>query len=282
MEINRESLSATVIGLFKNIINETNVFDVQNYNCDNTYEFCSCILSYDNNMGFILNYYTNNYDGTNVKFASKLIKNSDSKSIDDASIIFINNVPKIIFCSTDNQIFGSLITKDDTIMDWKYISVGKNFDVGITYNNDALMIVNDYGYCYNSHDHNTRSYPSVCSSTPIATSTVLDYSVGLINDWIELLESSSSSSSSSSKSPLVTSCSSKILHGSYDQGKLPSIAITYIDNRNVFFSVHEALNDNDKNDNGCGIPISHGKGSILIDSFDIQSWIDKLKEIYND
>jgi len=43
----------------------------------------------------------------------------NSKSIDDASILIINNAPKMIFYSTDNQIYGSIIKEN--YIEWKYL-----------------------------------------------------------------------------------------------------------------------------------------------------------------
>jgi hypothetical protein len=268
MEIDRDNISVSVSNVTKQVISRSDIYDMDIVQCtDNDSDICSYILSFDAmSKSFILSIYKFK-GGNSIEISSRSIS-CPHGSITGGNVVIIDSNPTMLFYSSNNELYGSIVSKDlQYNANWLKISVGKNFDVVSSPNNDVLMIVNDYGYCYNSHVHNTRSEPSVCTSTPSATSTVLDYSIGLIVDWIQLLESSSSSS-------LITSCNSKILHGSYNQGKRPSIVMTRFDNVIRFFSVHEGLNEDDDDDSGgCGDPLHHEKGSIIIDSFDINNWI---------
>jgi len=265
MEIDRDNISVSVSNITKQVISRSDIYDMDIVQCtDSDSDICSYILSFDaTSKSFILSIYKFK-GGNSIEISSRSIS-CPHGSITGGNIVITNSIPTMLFYSSNNELYGSMVSKDqEEKAKWIKISVGKNFD--IAYNNDVLIIVNDYGYCYNSHVHNTRSEPSVCTSTPSATSTVLDYSIGLTVDWIQLLESSSSSS-------LITSCNSKILHGSYNQGKRPSIVMTRFDNATRFFSVHEGLNEDDNDIGQCGDPRHHEKGSIIINSFDINNWI---------
>lgn len=96
----------------------------------------------------------------------------------------------------------------------------------------VVMLVSGDGFCFNSHLHNTGPF-NVCRLTPHATPGVLDYTYGSVIQWLQVLRGtcakgasiSSSSSSSTTKSRLVTACDADLLHGSYDLGHHPSVAL---------------------------------------------------------
>ena len=229
----------------------------------------------------------------------------------------------MLFCSTGSgHIFAAeskvhldmmATTPEDAVIqhvNWKQVGVGKNLGVGTAAG--SMMLVSDYGYCYNSHDHNTRSSPMVCSSEPEPTRYVLDYSLGTAADWLDALtfkadkkfsELSASYSNgtvpsfSEAQAAAITPCHSTVLHGSYDQGSFPSVAMASVtvqginsgpDNSNrgsdcvggegegtvswvYFLEVHEALDKQSLPGGGCGNPL-HRDG-IVLDSFPIDAWI---------
>jgi len=94
----------------------------------------------------------------------------------------------------------------------------------------VVMLVSGGGFCYNSHLHNTGPF-NVCQLTPHATPGILDYTYGSHTQWLQVLRgicantSSTSSTSSSSRRRLVTACDADLLHGSYDLGHDPSVAL---------------------------------------------------------
>lgn len=172
---------------------------------------------------------------------------------------------------------------------WVDIGVGDKLDVSVSSalhtrghgtTNSVVMVVSDYGYCYNSHHHNTRSTPVVCSSTPESSKGVLDYSIGLVQDWLDIALSTSDSNNYSSNH--ITPCHSRIFHGSYDQGHNPSVALssrykTLRDGTIGFSAVelHEGLRDSlTPLVNGCGNPI-HRDGLVL-NSYPFADWINNI------
>lgn len=93
----------------------------------------------------------------------------------------------------------------------------------------AVMLASGGGFCYNSHLHNTGPF-NVCQLTPHSTPGVLDYYSGSVTQWLQVLRGtctniSTSSTSSSSRRRLVTACDADLLHGSYDLGHHPSVAL---------------------------------------------------------
>mmetsp|Transcript_31382 Transcript_31382/g.52951 ORF Transcript_31382/g.52951 Transcript_31382/m.52951 type:complete len:830 (-) Transcript_31382:850-3339(-) len=193
----------------------------------------------------------------------------------------------------------------------------------------VLMLVSDYGYCYNSHSHNTRSSPKVCTAMSAARPTkhVLDYTVGLVEDWLQLTETNKGEtivpeenpketvahetpdfrttgpipplkhSRSTSTVAFVTPCHGRLMHGSFDQGSRPSVALGYSSNSHIqsksspvnqhqqpkpksrkkiqFVEVHEAIPSHRPSGGECGNPM-HRDG-LVVDSFPIHDWIDRLQ-----
>lgn len=96
----------------------------------------------------------------------------------------------------------------------------------------VVMLVSGGGFCFNSHLHNTGPF-NVCRLTPHATPGVLDYMYGSVTQWLQVLRGtcaknasiSASSFSTTTKSRLVTACDADLLHGSYDLGHHPSVAL---------------------------------------------------------
>jgi hypothetical protein len=211
----------------------------------------------------------------------------------------------LLFIALNDIIYGTLLStwssavRTPTMMmttpTWIRISVGRNFDISM--NNDRmLMLMTDYGYCYNSHDHNTRAYPSVCATIPTATEHTLDYSVGLWEDWNQVLSTSpcaATSSNSNIECFAVTSCSREILHGSYDLGSKPTVLVlpklllsnstAYSINekeeeeedQSMFIEVHEGFSASARYLGGCGEALR--REGLVIDSFRIDEWITTLQ-----
>lgn len=151
---------------------------------------------------------------------------------------------------------------------WVYLTVGTT--VAVSAIDDAIMLFAGDGFCYNSHSHNTASLPTMCDQKPSSTPGVLEYSIGLSMDWLRLFSPDSPSIAtvtathssrrhntvlSSSDQGVVSfalgSCHQSILHGAYDQGMHPSIAMTRsrtnsMDDNSVsdgyaFIEVHEGV-----------------------------------------
>jgi hypothetical protein len=214
----------------------------------------------------------------------------------------------LVFCAQDLTVFATEVGASSPV--WSTVTVGKQLQLAVAGSgvDQVLMLVTDYGYCYNSHGHNTRAYPTVCSSTPVPTETVLDYSLGLARHWLDALHSDAYSLprvsvKDAQKSFLAHSCSDKILHGSYDQGSRPAIALSFdsvpafarnsthsaeAEKIYFFLEAHEGVPTSTPSvvTNGvrsrgggeCGDPI-HRDG-VVVDAFAVDSWVRSLKRVY--
>lgn len=94
-----------------------------------------------------------------------------------------------------------------------------------------VMLVVGGGFCYNSHLHNTGPR-KVCELTPRATPGVLDYTYGLVLGWLQLLRGPALDptrpdlrASAHPRRHLVNPCHPTLLHGSYDLGYSPAVAL---------------------------------------------------------
>jgi hypothetical protein len=196
--------------------------------------------------------------------------------VGETSLLFVSSIK-------ENAVFAASLP---VVNRWTRVCTGRYFDVdtaSATFEDSAsvaLMLVADYGYCYNSHTHNTRAYPAVCDSPPTVTPYTLDYSYGLFSDWVSLIQSSECAGSSNCFA--VTSCTDRILHGSYDQGSKPSTALLSLSTgAPLFVELHEGLSSSLETalDTGCGEP--YRRESIVVDAFSPISWTNNLLRTMN-
>lgn len=180
-------------------------------------------------------------------------------------IIHYNN--SFLFISVNDTIYGTLVS----FIKWVKLSVGSNIDVSC--DNNVIMMISDNGYCYNSHKHNTRSYPIVCSTIPISTPNILDYNIGLISDWIDLFQTSNSYDNNDNFN--INSCNKRILHGTYSQGSFPTLVLS----NDYFIEIHQGVSPLIVDLSGCGDPI-HSDG-LIMNSFPIDNWLKTLNTLNN-
>jgi hypothetical protein len=195
----------------------------------------------------------------------------------------IQNQQMILFATVNDAVIATVLSGKAmdklTQTPWVSVTVGRNMDFSLN-NDQVLMLTTDYGYCYNSHEHNTRAYPTICSTLASATQHTLDYSLGLFDDWVKVLSTSNCLfSSSSAKCFAVTSCSRDLFHGTYDLGSKPAVMmlpkVENDDGKSMFIEVHEGLNPSELYLGGCGEPLR--RDGLVIDSFMIDEWVDALR-----
>jgi hypothetical protein len=115
---------------------------------------------------------------------------------------------------------------------------------------DQVALVVGNGYCWNSEDHNKRAEQSLCRSLPESTPHALSYTVASVSSW------------SSSAVKTVSACSGgDFVHGVYDQGSAPSVALL----PGQLIEVHEGFGKNDRDVGGCGTPRPYD--GLVMDSF---------------
>lgn len=241
-----------------------------------------------------------------------------SEIVDAAKLALLDEIPgaaPVLFVSQGLNIYAAEVSfttssSSSATPQWSAVTTGKHLQASVagTGADRALMLVTDYGYCYNSHVHNTRAYPMVCASQPLPTETVLDYSLGLAAHWLEAIRSGDSVVKKSPTSGkvgadsltyLATSCSQKILHGSYDQGGRPAIALSKqavapsasdsgsagVGSEMYFFlEAHEGLPVATKGTLGTrgggeSLEPVHVDG-IVLDAFEVDSWLRSLQRVY--
>lgn len=198
----------------------------------------------------------------------------------------------LVFTSnSEKRVKGALVSLSvaggDVSPAWTQITIGQSIDVGYSAESGVLMLVNDYGYCYNSHDHNTRSYPTVCSAEPTPTQYTLDYSLGLLSDWKQVLTLSSRSVDTKGAAPrtaeyAVNSCHDNILHGTYDLGSKPAVAFLPLTSESAspfFLTLHEGFPADSLGValGGCGDALP--REGIVADHFRITEWVAALKQL---
>lgn len=229
------------------------------------------------------------YSSNHFRLLGSLKLSEEMKNVTDIRLVSLNEDSAALFVSSGGFIFGteiwrkSFASSNNGFIPFVRLTVGTFFSVSVA--SDALMMVADNGYCFNSHVHNTRSKPMVCSSEQIPTSGVLQYSIGLVSDWKLVLGSSSASAFNATGYIFaLSSCHDRILHGAYDQGSRPSVSLREVELENksvgiVFAEVHEGLqNIATAESNGCGTPLQNE--GLVLNSFDINSWLQNLRK-YN-
>jgi hypothetical protein len=225
-------------------------------NSDNFVYFDYSLLSYNNSL---VEYQTNQME--------QIIIPLPFKNYLSTARVILNSNSSLLFISLNDIIYATEIA----LIKWVKLSVGTNIDVSS--DNNVIMMVSDNGYCYNSHKHNTRSYPILCSSIPISTPFILDYNIGLTSDWLDLIQTSNSYENDDNFN--INSCNKRILHGTYSQGSFPNLILS----NDYFIDIHQGIPSLTKDLSGCGEPI-HSDGLIL-NSFPINNWINTLNKLDN-
>jgi hypothetical protein len=273
---------------------------------------CALVLSGDSNTKLLLTTYS--FSGeSNDRFATVL--EMTSLALTELPTTTVGSQPSLapsissarigqgetnvfIFSSSHNHILmtavppGDLFSSDKTKLQtssWTAIGVGNHVDVSVG-SSGVIMLVTDFGFCYNSHEHNTRSTEKVCSSLPKASKNVLDYTIGFEQDWAQLVTDASEATTASLnvtqlRDSYITPCHKRLLHGSFDQGSHPSVALSALPAPTTasapatvpyFLEMHEALLPGDRRgDGGCGNPMH--RGGLILDSFPIDEWMRNLE-----
>eukprot|EP00616_Rhizochromulina_sp_CCMP1243_P016121 CAMPEP_0118982248 /NCGR_PEP_ID=MMETSP1173-20130426/32341_1 /TAXON_ID=1034831 /ORGANISM="Rhizochromulina marina cf, Strain CCMP1243" /LENGTH=677 /DNA_ID=CAMNT_0006932721 /DNA_START=38 /DNA_END=2068 /DNA_ORIENTATION=- len=99
--------------------------------------------------------------------------------------------------------------------------VGAGTSPSLSVLHDTVALVWGGGYCYNSHAHNTRARPKVCSASPSRSNWTLEYTVGRTADLVAHLRGDQNASSSQ----LLTPCTTALGHGAWALGANPSAAL---------------------------------------------------------
>lgn len=77
------------------------------------------------------------------------------------------------------------------------------------------MQVHTEGFCYNTHWYNIRAHPSICDITPKPCPATLVYNYGTLAAFESKIRTPE----------FITSCDNEIVHGAYDRGVQPSVAL---------------------------------------------------------
>lgn len=248
--------------------------------CDESANICLAVASWKEDDSITVSFVAINVDIDGSMQIS--VKSSQSIAIpqpivDDAKLVQ-TATGLLLYISTHEIIYGTILTKTQSQLtaNWVSLTIGKYFDVSRS-SDGVLSMVTDYGYCFNSHEHNTRAYPLVCSSLAVANSHSLDYNIGWEKDWITILQTSKCSGDCYA----VNSCDDNgVFHGTYDQGSKPKTLVlpstTTSTGKNYFFlELHEGLSASEHLTGGCGEPIR--REGVVVDSFEIDQWAKALK-----
>lgn len=150
----------------------------------------------------------------------------------------------VFFASSDAKIYLSAIPSTLLRRSYRVVQIGVGTEVaasaaatpasagGHNRRNEGepmVMLVAGNGFCYNSHLHNTGPF-NICKLVPYSTPGVLDYTYGTTSQWLQVLRRQSEAegredSARKTKVSLVTPCDEDLLHGSYDLGFHPSVAL---------------------------------------------------------
>lgn len=142
--------------------------------------------------------------------------------------------------------------------------VGQRPQVGVGLDSGLLLVVNEGGYCQNSHSHNTRTAPRVCASAALAISTphVLDYTYGTAGAWEQLLQAEPERA--------FSACNPDVLHGTFHLGSQPAGTVVSLDGTSAAMVVHLGLPAHAADGGGCGRPVSldtTGHGVVMLESW---------------
>eukprot|EP01133_Synstelium_polycarpum_P004326 gene4326-5052_t len=180
----------------------------------------------------------------------------------DAVVMMSNELNELtgMYVCIDSSLTGTL-KAGPTVLD-----SGSHPSMSVaSYNGEAhIMQVHDNGYCYNTEHRNKRPSPRVCESRPTdpITTRILNYNYGRLTDFLIHIQSGIT----------MSVCDDAILHGTYDQGTLPSVAlipVTQADGTPSLgvVSLHHGVPIDYVDLSACGAPIPHD--GLVLDSWPI-------------
>jgi hypothetical protein len=113
------------------------------------------------------------------------------------------------------------------------IGIGRNHHAASFSSGDdtTIFLANDFGYCFFSELNNLQAAPGICDNAASPTATVLSYTYGTVAEWKQHI----------SRSLALSCCSRYLLHGTYDRGSLPSVALTRFEDRPLIVTAHRGI-----------------------------------------
>lgn len=143
------------------------------------------------------------------------------------------------------------------------IGVGRDSSVsiGIVDSRVDVLIVHDFGFCWNNEEQNKDAKRGVCDLQPSSTPNVLVYDFGSFKDFVAFF-------SEQPDENVITTCDPTIAHGTYDQGQHPAVSLFYDDDGQSprLVELHEGITEDAKDEGNCGMPVPH-PGGVVLDSW---------------
>jgi len=149
------------------------------------------------------------------------------------------NIGGIVLSSSSTRVISAFyfcldpITVAMNLSNWNSFGMGSNARVSIhtILDDTRVMIVGGESFCYNNEVQNKRASPLLCSSLPSSTPNILTYTYGTFDELVSQIDSGEMS----------TPCSTHVLHGMYDMGTRPSVALYSLDSSLGVVEVHEGI-----------------------------------------
>jgi hypothetical protein len=123
----------------------------------------------------------------------------------------------LVFAAKDKGVYAGLLDID-TGAGFAPVQIDIGTSVSAATLGGVVFLAVGDAFCYNSHARNTSPFTKVCAAEAKSTEGVLSYTYGLADDWVAHLKEATGSS-------LVTSCDARLLHGTFDLGSRPAVAL---------------------------------------------------------
>jgi len=192
-------------------------------------------------------------------------------------VVFSNNVEIYASVLCANPVTGSIIANNGSA-ELVQVDVGSSLSVSLHDYNGQLMVLETHsnGFCWNSEPNNKQPTPATCSNTPFSIDYILNYNFGSFDDWTtHITNIINNKNTSYNLDSIFSSCHPTILHGAYDSGSSPQVALfsSYDDSGNealLLAEVHVGLPEKYNSSSQCGFAL-HMDG-IVLDSWLINQW----------
>jgi len=126
----------------------------------------------------------------------------------------------------------------------------------------AAAVVHADGFCWNNEAQNKDAGTGSCDQTPKSTPGVLVYTFGRLSDFATFL--------GREDSRWLSSCSARLAHGAYDQGRgQPSVALSWNASAPqplAVLEMHEGFPAGGQDRGTCGKPLAR-PGALVLDSW---------------
>jgi hypothetical protein len=152
----------------------------------------------------------------------------------------------------------------------KAVHVGRQPSLSVMPYNGSIFVlqVHTDSFCYYTEEHNKDPFIKLCDHQPKSSTNIMTYTFA---EWDALTAHFKAAKNDS----YITVCHPSIMHGTYDMGQNPSVALFVMNDQLGVVEMHNgALREDFKDHSGCGTSVLYDHPTIILDSWNLTQFLN--------